>query len=468
MGLLLPFLAAWLYAGEAAACHPAGPFRVDYCVPVTAYTKAPFYFVTEADHNRVCVKTLDVPKGKVRKGYECSIKLPGAADFVPFDCNLTAITGWIKNIPVQHGYNEIKVVATTKDGERSQPLVAGWYVKMRPEAPVPRIQINGMASALPNNSDGSCNPLIIPLIAENGSAVHYVIDGREYNTGKLNEAGAPAKPPYLVNYDLQTQGRTALAAGETFTMTLWAEEALPLDAKGKKWQTVSSAKRDWTVICPGPPTPILVEIEPPTPLPGYASKATLKFSAVDGTTPDMYCSLNGAPYVPCDTPNSQFYENLTAGEQIFRVYATPGTFTQHIWYVYPPDVVWTAMLPPLETTATSVSFSFGPANGVDLPVIFSCRLDGAPFEVCVSPKEYSGLTLGEHTFEVYATSTVGTGQTAGHTWKVVPPGGGSGPIVQPNRDNLQELSGGCSTAAGMPLGLMALAGLWALARRRRT
>ena len=476
MGLLLPFLAAWLYAGEADACITQGEFRVDYCKAVcgTKYEKGPFYFVTDIEHNRMCVRTLDVPKGQVRTGYECWIKQPGAVDFVKFDCKLTAATGWIQNIPVKHGQNEVKIYATTQSGLRSIALQASWYVKARAETPEPQIEIDGKVGvdpnakvgALENAADGSCNPLIIPIRAENGSTVYYTIGGNTYNTGKLAQPNAPAKPPYMVEYDLQTQGKTSLAPGETVNMTIWAEDSLPLDAKGKKWQTVTSTIENWTVICPAPPAPIVVSVKrPPS---GYASIANVEFEAVGGGNPPMFCSLNNAAFVPCTSP--ELYTGLTAGTQTFRVYATPGAVTTQTWRVYPPDVVWAAALPP-PGPATTVTFWFRAADGVDVPVTFACRLNGGLFEPCTSPHTInSGLIVGaDNFFEVQATSSVGTGEISGHTWKVELQGGGGGGGggVRASPTSAGDLKGGCTAAAGMPLSLLALAGLWA-ARRRRT
>jgi MYXO-CTERM domain-containing protein len=473
MGLLLPFMAAWLYAGEASATSNKGPFRATYCksaCKVTKYEKESFYYVTDPDHDRICVKTWDVPKGKIRKGYQCWIKLPGAANYVEFDCKFTASSGWIKNIPVKHGYNEVRIYAITKDGERSIPLDAGWYVKAEAEQPVPRIWIGPNVGALPNGPGGSCNPLTIPIVAENGSHIHYIINGREYSTAELNELGAPAKPPFLVDYDLQTQGITSLAPGETMTMFIWAEDSIPKNTKVKKCiktkkvdlLVVRSVGEEWTVQCPPPPPSYLMQIDPPVVRSGYASRATLHFSEIGGATPPVFCSLNGSPAVACETLNSQFYSGLTAGPQLFSVYATPGNITDHRWIVFPPDVVWTLAL-PVDSTSTSATFGFEPVRGVDVPATLWCRLNSGPIEVCTSPRQLNNLPAGENVFEVYAISSVGTGEVLRHTWAVLEAGGGGG--IRPSFSS--PLEGGCSTAVGMPLGLIALAGLWA-ARRRRT
>jgi len=216
----------------------------------------------------------------------------------------------------------------------------------------------------------------------------------------------------------------------------------------------------------------VAEISLPGPSWGYASRATLNFFATDGSTPRMYCSLNGAPFVLCDTPNSQSYRDLAAGIQVFRVYpeGNPAGVDEYEWAVYPPDVVFTEI--PMDSGNTSARFQFVPVTGVDVPVTFWCSLDGAAYTVCTSPRELSNLAPGLHNFQVYAQSVVGIGMPTSHTWQVAPGGGGGSPapLATPMSLGLRTddaTGNGCSAAAGMPLSFLALAG-WALARRRKT
>jgi hypothetical protein len=84
----------------------------------------------------------------------------------------------------------------------------------------------------------------------------------------------------------------------------------------------------------------------------------------------------------------------------------------------PPDARITGG--PSDTTDTTAVFSFSADDAVG----FSCRLDAGPWEPCGSPRTYSGLRRGPHTFEVTATDAVGnTDQTpARHAWQVLRPG----------------------------------------------
>lgn len=63
-----------------------------------------------------------------------------------------------------------------------------------------------------------------------------------------------------------------------------------------------------------------------------------------------------------------------------------------------------------------MSFSFISEPGA----ILECKLDAAAFTACVSPKSYTNLTNGSHTFQVRAIDTAGNADPtpATHTWTV--------------------------------------------------
>ncbi|MFL6036057.1 MAG: FG-GAP-like repeat-containing protein [Gaiellaceae bacterium] len=81
----------------------------------------------------------------------------------------------------------------------------------------------------------------------------------------------------------------------------------------------------------------------------------------------------------------------------------------------PPDT--TIDSGPAGTVASaSASFGFGASE----PSTFQCRLDGAAFAACASPKAYAGLVDGSHTFEVRAADAAGNADAtpAIRTWTV--------------------------------------------------
>ena len=90
----------------------------------------------------------------------------------------------------------------------------------------------------------------------------------------------------------------------------------------------------------------------------------------------------------------------------------------------PPDTTIGAG-PTGATEATTASFSFTASKP---GATFECSLDGAAFGACSSPKEYTGLAVGDHTFRVRATNGDGTDQSpATRAWTVTAP-----PPVLPN------------------------------------
>jgi Bacterial Ig-like domain len=81
----------------------------------------------------------------------------------------------------------------------------------------------------------------------------------------------------------------------------------------------------------------------------------------------------------------------------------------------PPDTTITAS--PASPSTQSVSFSF---TSTQAGSTFECELDAGGFTACTSPKAYTGLSGGSHTFRVRATDPAGNADTtpAAHTWTV--------------------------------------------------
>jgi hypothetical protein len=87
----------------------------------------------------------------------------------------------------------------------------------------------------------------------------------------------------------------------------------------------------------------------------------------------------------------------------------------------PPPPPAIADAPSGATTATSARFVFSDSED---GLSFQCRLDGGAFAPCESPKAYTGLANGPHTFTVRAIDAAGnTGAAATRSWTVdtVPP-----------------------------------------------
>jgi hypothetical protein len=185
------------------------------------------------------------------------------------------------------------------------------------------------------------------------------------------------------------------------------------DAAGN---TLDSAKRTVTIDNTAPNTTITAGPTNPT----NQTTASFSFTSTEaGST--FECRLDSGAWSSCTTPRS--YSGLTEGSHTFDVRATdPVGNTDQT----PATRTWTVDLTAPETTITanptnpssgSVSFSFTSSEGGST---FQCRIDGAAFASCTSPKPYTGLTTGSHTFEVRATDAAGNtdATAASFTWTV--------------------------------------------------
>ncbi len=167
-----------------------------------------------------------------------------------------------------------------------------------------------------------------------------------------------------------------------------------------------------------------------------STSATFEFSSNEaGST--FQCKLDGAAsFQSCSSPKA--YTNLANGSHTFQVKAvdaagnedaTPATRT---WTVdtttdkTPPNTTITSG-PSGTVSSTSASFGFSSSESGST---FQCKLDGGTFGACTSPKSYTGLANGSHTFSVRARDSADNVDPtpATRTWTIdttAPTGGGA-------------------------------------------
>ncbi|MGH3045764.1 MAG: OmpL47-type beta-barrel domain-containing protein [Gaiellaceae bacterium] len=173
----------------------------------------------------------------------------------------------------------------------------------------------------------------------------------------------------------------------------------------------------WTVDTAAPQTTIDSNpADPPS-----ATGAGFDFSASEGGS-SFECEPDGSGFSACTSPES--YSGLADGPHTFKVRATdpagntdatPATYAWTVDIDAPDTSIDSSPTDP--TNAVNAAFSFVS----DEPgSTFECRIDGGGFSACTSPKSYSGLSEGSHTFEVRATDAAGNTDPApaSFTWTV--------------------------------------------------
>ena len=155
-----------------------------------------------------------------------------------------------------------------------------------------------------------------------------------------------------------------------------------------------------------------------------ATSASFSFSGEPGGS--FECNLDDGGWSACTSPKA--YTGLGQGAHTFQLRAkdaagntdqTPATRTFSVDTVAPDTTIGSG--PSGDITATSASFGFSSEAGAS----FQCKLDSGAWESCTSPKAYSGLSTGAHSFEVRATDAAGNTDQSSATraFRVVAPPG---------------------------------------------
>jgi hypothetical protein len=175
----------------------------------------------------------------------------------------------------------------------------------------------------------------------------------------------------------------------------------------------SPATKTWTV------TPPAADTTPPdtTITSGPSGSTTATSASVSFTSTEsgstFECQLDAGAYGACTSPKA--YSGLSVASHTVSVRAidaaanTDASPATRTWTVTPPadttppDTTITSG-PSGSTTATSASVSF---TSTESGSTFECQLDAGAYGSCTSPKAYTGLGVGSHTFSVRATDIAG-------------------------------------------------------------
>ena len=181
------------------------------------------------------------------------------------------------------------------------------------------------------------------------------------------------------------------------------------DAAGNSGQT----SYGWTIDTVAPKAKITSAPNDPS---GVKS-ATFEFSADEPAT--FRCKLDSQTFAACTSPKS--YSSLPDGLHTFAVRAIDlagniGDQTSYDWLIETDLPVVTLTSTPSRSSNSSAATFFFTSNKQSTS--FECKLDGGAFGACASPKAYSGLVDGSHTFAVRGTATGGTGPATVYTWTI--------------------------------------------------
>jgi hypothetical protein len=266
----------------------------------------------------------------------------------------------------------------------------------------------------------------------------WVIDTAEPDTSYdtkppafTNAATAPfdlASTESPVGYECKLPGSADFSpCTEVFSLTLpegdYSVLARAVDAAGNKDSTPAQA--DFTVDRTDPPTTI---DDGPT---GFVSSktATFQFSSDElGTSECRIDSSNPSDWEACSTGKQ--YTGLAEGEHTFEVRAIDRAGNKD---ASPADRTWNVdtVDPSATITGKPASLSntrdpqFTFTSDEDPNVTYTCTLDGTDAP-CTTPKDYTGLADGQHTFKVRATDRASNSSPQdSYTWDLdaTPPSG---------------------------------------------
>jgi hypothetical protein len=234
------------------------------------------------------------------------------------------------------------------------------------------------------------------------------------NTFALVKQGATTPVTAQVSYDAATRKATLdpnadLDPSTTYLATLKGGATGAKDLAGNPL----GADKTWSFSTGAAPLPPPDQTPPQTSIDsgpsGTLSTSSTSFAFTSSEPNSTFeCALDGEAFASCSSPKS--YVRLSDGSHTFQVRATDAAGNTD---ATPASLTWTVDTMAPHTTIHSGPS--GPTNDVtptftfssEAGATFECSLDGAPFSPCTSPKTYTNLPDGHHTFDVTATDRAG-------------------------------------------------------------
>jgi uncharacterized repeat protein (TIGR01451 family) len=218
------------------------------------------------------------------------------------------------------------------------------------------------------------------------------------------EIGADTTSPYSASWDTRPPGLDGS----------YDLRAVTTDKAGNSFTSSSTS-----VTVDNAPPDVSLGTKPANP--SNSPAASFAFSSTTDFSATFQCALDGAGFTSCSSP--QEYTGLTEGSHNFSVKAIDGagnesTVASYDWTIdtTAPDVSIGAK-PGNPTNSTIASFEFSSSDGT---ATFQCSLDRGDYSACTSPKAYSSLTDGSHSFSVKAIDPAGNQGAVSYDWTINP------------------------------------------------
>lgn len=228
-----------------------------------------------------------------------------------------------------------------------------------------------------------------------------------WNSASLSSGGS------VQGYSVKRSDGTSVCGSPTLVTTLaCTDQSVPA---GSYSYTVTAVYNTFTAQASSGSITILtapsISSEPSDP----SANAGPSFAFSGGASSSYECQLDSGGYSVCTSPAS--YSGLADSHHTFQVRdingRSSGPAASYTWTVDTSAPSITAK-PTNPSNDAAPSFSF---SHTESGYTFSCQLDSGGFSACTSPRAYSGLADGSHTFAVKAVSADGAATSvASYTW----------------------------------------------------
>ena len=184
----------------------------------------------------------------------------------------------------------------------------------------------------------------------------------------------------------------------------------------------SPASYTWTIDTVAPDAPT-IDTNPADPTNATTANFTFTGAEAGGT---FECRRDAGGYGACGSPQS--YSSLAEGSHTFHVRqvdaagneGADATFSWFVDLTAPDTSIDSQPSNPSGDSTPSFAFSGTDSHSAANQLTFECKLDGAAFAACTSPKDYAATADGSHTFQVRAIDQAGNvdGSPASYTWTI--------------------------------------------------